>query len=1699
MTYEAMARRRTGGNVRSGLPAPSRRARFAAVGYLCVIGLLLSAATAQGQVLSGTYTGNGLDNRAITELGFQPDVVIVKGDTTQIGVIRTSTMVGDASKPMTGATALTADLIQSLDASGFTIGTDARVNSNTLSYYWVAFKAVAGEMKVSTYTGNGLLSQAITGVGFQPDLVFIMSAGANEAVLAIESVTTGRFDSFNFANSAGLGIVNSFDANGFTVGNDARVNASGVTYHYVAWNNVAGKFKADGYDGDGLDNRNITGVGFQPEYVLVKSRRAQHAVHHPAALGITVDDTLFFDAQASVVNRIQALQTDGFQVGSDVDVNESGRQLFYAAWVRNNPTAVKLASFAATRHAEGVLLQWRTGYEVNNLGFNVYRQKGDSRVKLTASPVAGSGLLIGHGQPLTSGQSYAWWDEEEIDGVVSYWLEDVDFDGTSTWHGPITPVKGKPRRKEEGKDEESISLKRLAETSSIARSASNLVLSRGDRKPGAEGVPRVLDLHQHGLVEQSNNRPAGTPSSGSARTAEEGRAGSAPPPVSQRTDRGTAAAPSDAAPKSPDHAQGGAGTASPVPALVPGPPPPAEGVVHQGAKAVDSGPAGAHRPADDAHAGASKAGDSHATGRRPAQHGRGRDPFRHAIETQRRIAAQPAVKMSVRKEGWYRVGQQQLLAAGLRSDVDPRTLQVFVDGVEQPIMVVGEADGRFDATDAIEFYGTGLVTAFTDTRIYWLIEGEEPGRRITTEDGRASGTATAQSFLFTVERKDRTIFFAALQNGEAENFFGALVFAGWLTEQSLTLTHVDPAPPGGAQLEVVLQGVTDAPDVTPDHRVGISLNGLEVGEVVFDGRDSGVASFPVSSAQVREGQNTVTLVARGGDSDVSLVDSIRLTYWHTYTADADRLRFTAEGEQQVTVAGFSNRSIHVVDVTNPAAVQEVRGVIASEGDGFSVTLRVPGSGARTLLALTDGAISSPAAVRPNQVSSWHKRNHAADYVMISHGDFVSGLEPLKSLREGQRRSVAVIDVEDVYDEFSFGAKTPWAIKEFLGQAKARWRTPPRFVLLVGNATTDPRDYLGLGEPDIMPTKLVSTELLETASDDWFADADGNGVPELAVGRLPARTAEQAIAMVRKIVEYEQASDGSWNKDVLLVADENDQETDFEAASTNLRPLVPADYAVHEVFRGQMGTSAARSELFARVNGGQLIVNYMGHGSVELWRGDLFTRADVGSLANGSRLPFVVTMNCLNGFFHGLFPEESLAEALVRAPAGGAVAVWASSGLTVPQAQAVMNRELLRLIFTGAYQTVGEAVAAAKAVVSDGDVRRSWIFFGDPAMQLKGVPRPSGGTVLSHASRESRSEPSGSSSSGLDSADSSSEAGSLSDDNAPSVRLVDFNGDGRDDVFLSDGSSGRWVAAFSERSEFRYRDGQWSPDWKLFPADFNGDHLFDLFLYDPRTGDWFQAINHGEASFTEHAGARIANGEVRIADFNGDRRDDVVIYDLATGAWSLGVSDGQGGFTFRDGNGPLGSVILAADFTGDRLADLLFYDGTTGRWVIGTNDGTGQFVPTPGRWAAGSLPYVANLNGDNRADVLLYDPASGRWTACLNERSGQFRYRSGVWSVHLRVGLADLSGDGRDDAVLYDPHTGSVLTAINMSAGEFAYFSEAWAPGGVVAVGDIDGDGRADIFLYNPTAGTWVRRVGGKRGRFEYSMGTWSAGWSFVGR
>ncbi|OYW01261.1 MAG: hypothetical protein B7X11_04140, partial [Acidobacteria bacterium 37-65-4] len=411
----------------------------------------------------------------------------------------------------------------------------------------------------------------------------------------------------------------------------------------------------------------------------------------------------------------------------------------------------------------------------------------------------------------------------------------------------------------------------------------------------------------------------------------------------------------------------------------------------------------------------------------------------------------------------------------------------------------------------------------------------------------------------------------------------------------------------------------------------------------------------------------------------------------------DNITVTYQAQLDQTAQGL----ISAFAETNPSPPSNVPAGLFTNGG--STTVPAPGVNAGLAAAIT-----------VNEPSSWHLGANAADEVMIAANEFIPSLGPLQSLRQSQGLKVAIVNVEDIYDEFNFGNKSPQAIRDFLARATKAWATPPRFVLLVGEGTYDPRDYLGLGQ-DYVPTKLVDSATLETASDNWFADLNGTGVPTMAVGRLPVISAAEANSVVAKIVGYE--TSGATFQNALFVADAA-IETNFAAQNKAILALVPPSIKVAQANVDDLGETQARTAILDAINAGTDLVEYSGHGTIDYWRGNLLTSADAPTLTNATRLSVFAIMNCLNGVFQEPL-LEGLGEALLKAPNGGAVAVWASSGTTLPSAQQGLVTSFISTVTSpGNTRTLGEAAMAATAATSDLDVRRTWIFLGDPATRLR---------------------------------------------------------------------------------------------------------------------------------------------------------------------------------------------------------------------------------------------------------------------------------------------------------------------------------------------------------------------------------------------
>src|SRR5262249_2496935 len=152
-----------------------------------------------------------------------------------------------------------------------------------------------------------------------------------------------------------------------------------------------------------------------------------------------------------------------------------------------------------------------------------------------------------------------------------------------------------------------------------------------------------------------------------------------------------------------------------------------------------------------------------------------------------------------------------------------------------------------------------------------------------------------------------------------------------------------------------------------------------------------------------------------------------------------------------------NPQIRVFDITNPMAIEQITGTVQSTSAGYAVDFTVPGAAsdyARQLLALSSDQVAAPSSLTLHQPSTALSQAHGGDVLIVTHPDFVPSLAPLVSLREKQGHSVQVVTIDDVFDAFNFGERSPYALRDFMAVTQRSWRIRPQFLLLVGDASLD---------------------------------------------------------------------------------------------------------------------------------------------------------------------------------------------------------------------------------------------------------------------------------------------------------------------------------------------------------------------------------------------------------------------------------------------------------------------------------------------------------------------------------------------------------------------------------------------------------------------------------------------------------------------
>lgn len=756
------------------------------------------------------------------------------------------------------------------------------------------------------------------------------------------------------------------------------------------------------------------------------------------------------------------------------------------------------------------------------------------------------------------------------------------------------------------------------------------------------------------------------------------------------------------------------------------------------------------------------------------------------------------IKIPVTETGLYRISGTDLQSSGVAiAAMSPDDLHLWLNGKEQPLHYVrasAKPSQGISPEDGFVFYGLENPSEFSRANCYWILADSTRRRMDFEQASPPPDTIAAQTAVsFTdkaVIKQDREV---KIQN---DQFLSILGYRWVWQELKPGVPFVfDFDAPGLLRRneKVAAKACFFAHSWAPGRKakLQVGINNAPLQEIIMTSESDAqkLLSLPPGTIQEHGNHATVQLVDEDSSGPVGAADQhassielwfekLELEYPRAYSLREGQLEFRSPvlppmpgrkpGEEIVDyrISG-TNLARHLValDITESAPKSmELR---RPEGDaGLSqVRFRAQENGTRRyIISETDRLAAcslQPARMGPDL----HSTSNRADYVIISHRDFIDLMRPYAKTKASEGFEVAVVDVADIYDQFSAGQETPQAIRSFIRYASTHWRGSTRnpaasFVLLVGDSTSAYRNEFHNSVVNYVPTFTVHNPMGTQdrfASDSWYATMMGDDMlADTLIGRFSVNNARDLGAILAKQENYRtKAEGGPWHNTLGYVADHSEFKAPVEKV---LRESVPHRFFISRVFMDEEPwidnyyfpkeiadlKKAKVSPVCTRkirdmINTGAAMITYFGHGSPNIWSNERIwfggdsENSDNLMLINRDRLPFIVNMTCNSGAIDYPMPQWNIciSEDFMRVPGGGAVACYVPSGPGVTSQHERFTVQINRALLAERIAPLGAGLALAnwRYLQADNspDLSRMFILLGDPALNLR-ISDPTQGTL-----------------------------------------------------------------------------------------------------------------------------------------------------------------------------------------------------------------------------------------------------------------------------------------------------------------------------------------------------------------------------------
>ena len=749
----------------------------------------------------------------------------------------------------------------------------------------------------------------------------------------------------------------------------------------------------------------------------------------------------------------------------------------------------------------------------------------------------------------------------------------------------------------------------------------------------------------------------------------------------------------------------------------------------------------------------------------------------------RRAARKPAAakvapetgmfRVVVRGEGIYRVTADQLEQAGADLEgVAPEGIRLLYGGglaiwryspvssaIDlQPVASIVEdgGDGRFDGEDHILFHGVGperwewaldryvwRKNPYTKDNVYWidLHGGEDAPRALeVTATPHFAIDGVVDRYRVRLHEEDEHLIARQLNGVSSGYEWFWDEFTGNARNFTFVTEDVLPEVP-------VLARVHFLRSKRAAQGFDLRWNGDDLGRLDFRGPEPYTLEQSLEGAQ--EGINQLGLFHR---TPVSIrLDWYEVEYVRRLKAREGELIFGWPGPEDGieidpgsgTVLEYRLEGFAAAD--GPPRVFEVsrglRELVEFEYDADAGVVVFHhwylGTTPPTYIAVQPGRWKRPAAVvRDVQATP---SPEGAEYIIITHAEFAAAAQRLADWRAEDDRfgpplTTMVLDVQDIYDEFTGGLLDPSAIRNFIAQAVGNWPIPPVYVTLLGDGTFDYKNNSGLSHPNWIPAYQDGP----STYDEWYTRIAGRDkLPDLAIARIPVQSAAEADAVVDKILRYDQAPEpGPWQARILLVADDvsnpefpDRRESMFVIDAERIaRHTMPGDLDMTKFYTGSFPLEGrtkpgAREEFLRLFNEGSLIWTYIGHGHPEVLAHEhiFLLNRDVGRIDNGRRLPFAYTAASAVGVFDEP-TQDSIPEVLLKMPDRGVIGFICATRIGYHNSNMALAARFHEQMYRSGREDVplGLALMEAKQIGVGATWRTNiqrYSLFGDAAQRL----------------------------------------------------------------------------------------------------------------------------------------------------------------------------------------------------------------------------------------------------------------------------------------------------------------------------------------------------------------------------------------------